>query len=154
RLLALFEPDVEGQPNRCTYEGMILTAFGRLIFLPSLALPMIGIGTTVIVLPVILWGIMVPLTYRPFTGLPQPGLTFGLALAPLVALAGFRESVWTRGLVGVGRWRRLGHFVRRWAAGLLDLTGYALVILILTESIFGRPGLGRLALEAITQRDF
>src|SRR5207237_797260 len=83
----------------------------RLIFLPSLALPMIGIGTMVIVLPVILWGIMVPLTYQPVTGLPQPGLTFGLALAPLVALAGLRALVWTRGLGGAGRWRRLG----RWA---------------------------------------
>jgi peptide/nickel transport system permease protein len=132
----------------------ILTALGRLIFLPSLALPMIGIGTVVIVLPVILWGIMVPLTYRPLTGLPQPGLTYGLALAPLVALAGFRELVWIQGLAGVGPWRRLGHFARRWAAGLLDLTGYALVLLVLAESIFGRPGLGRLALEAITQRDF
>lgn len=67
----------------------------------------------------------------------------------------FAETVRARGATGT--WFTLRHGLRHAAAGAMTLaaylTGSVLGGAILVETVFGRPGLGRVTLSAITDRD-
>lgn len=100
------------------------------------------------------------------TALVLPAVTLALPVAGVLAQV-LREGIETaleqpfvvaarargRSRVGV----RLRHAVRHAAAPLLTLTGWVTGSLlggaVLVETVFGRPGLGSLTLQAVTSRD-
>lgn len=147
----------------------------RLIAVCGLAMPAFWLGTLAIVMPVVWFGWMPPIGYvspwkDPLANLQQfalPALTIGfmqMASVMRMTRSGLLEvlrsdyirTAWAKGLVErvvVAR-----HALKNALIPVVTITGGQAAFLlggtVITETIFGLPGLGRLTLVSIQNRDY
>lgn len=162
-------------------QDTILDYLLRVTSIFGLSVPNFWVATLLIVFPVIWFGYMAPLTYIPlFDGLklssdpggnlrqfvvPAMSLTLALSAGIMrmtrssmleVMRQDYVRTAWAKGLrewVVIVR-----HALKNAMIPTLTLIGTQIALLlsgtVIIESIFGLPGLGRLTLESITQRDY
>lgn len=122
--------------------------------------------------PLLIAGVAVGLGILPVSGMQGwqsavlPSITLGLGLAAVVArmlTASLSEEThkdYVRTVVakGGGRWRAREHAVRNALLPVVQIVflqlGMVLTGAVLTEAVFGWPGLGNLLVEALHQRDY
>jgi len=140
-----------------------------------IAVPGFWVGTMVIVFPAIWWGYMPSITYIPFAEDPignlkmfiVPAIVLGMALSGMtmrmtrtmmleVLRQEYIRTAWSKGLkekVVV-----LRHALKNALIPVITLVGSRLAVLVggtvIIEQIFVLPGMGRLIIDAITQRDY
>lgn len=147
----------------------------RLFSIMGLSMPSFWIGTLVVVLPAIWWGYLPPLTFIPFFDNPVenikmmllPALVLGFSASAVTArmvrsmmLEVLREdyirTAWAKGLRQ--RVIILRHALKNAFIPVITIVGRQFGILfggtVILESIFSLPGLGRLTLDSINQRDY
>ena len=148
---------------------------GRSVAIIGLATPNFGLATMVVLYPSLWWAWSPPLNWVPFTEDPLgnlgmlilPSLILGTALAAAtmrmtrtmmleVLRQDYIRTAWAKGLrerVVVMR-----HAFKNALIPVVSLIGLQLPILIggsvIMENIFGLPGLGRLMLVALEDRDY
>jgi len=148
---------------------------GRSFAILCIAVPSFWLATMVIVFPSIWWGYMPPITSIPFTEDPignlrmfvLPGVVLGMSLAGMtmrmtrsmlleVLRQDYIRTAWAKGLrewVVVVR-----HALKNALIPVITLVGLQVPVLIggsvIIEEIFCLPGLGRLIVDATTQRDY
>ena len=148
---------------------------GRSIAIIGLATPNFWLATLILTFPAIWWAWAPPLTLVPFQDDPLgsigvfivPGLILGTYLAAAtmrmtrtmmleVLRQDYVRTAWSKGLqerVVVVR-----HAIKNALIPVVTLIGLQMPILIggsvIMESIFGLPGLGRLMLDALRDRDY
>ena len=148
---------------------------GRSIAILGLATPNFWIGLMVMIYPAIWWGWTPPMTHVRFTAEPWenlrmfiiPSLILGTYLAAStmrmtrtmmleVLRQDYVRTAWAKGL----RERRvvLRHAVKNALIPVVTLVGLQLPIIaggsVIIENIFNLPGLGRLMLLALNERDY
>jgi peptide/nickel transport system permease protein len=158
-----------------TRQDTILDYLLRVLSIGGLSIPNFWVGTLLIVFPVIWFGYMAPLTYIPFDKDPAGNLRQFLVPAIALAIAqsasimrmtrssmlevlrqDYVRTAWAKGL---REWVViLRHALKNAMIPVITMIGtqfaYLLSGTVILESIFGLPGVGRLMLESITQRDY
>lgn len=140
-----------------------------------IAVPGFWLGTIIVVLPSIWWGwspplLLIPFSEDPLGNLTQfliPGLVLGTGLAGVsmrmtrsmmleVLRQDYIRTAWAKGLrerLVVTR-----HAMRNAMIPVITIIGLQLPVLVggtvIIEQIFGLPGMGRLMLDAIMERDY
>ena len=148
---------------------------GRTLAIVGMATPNFWLGMMVMLYPAIWWGWTPPLEYIPITEAPGynirmliiPSVILGTAMAAgtmrltrTMMLESLRQdyvrTAWSKGLterVIVSR-----HVLKNALIPVITAIGMELPMLIggsvIVESIFNLPGLGRYALDALTDRDY
>ena len=140
-----------------------------------ISVPGFWLGTMVIVYPSIWWGYMPPLSYIPFTEDPLrnlqmfivPATVMGMALAGVtmrmtrtmmleVLRQDYIRTAWAKGLRE--RVVVLRHALKNALIPIVTIVGLQMPIMfggtVIIESIFSLPGMGRLIIEAVQQRDY
>lgn len=140
-----------------------------------MAVPNFWLGTMVIVFASLWWGWSPPLTLIPFTEDPLanleqfaiPAAVLGMGLAGVsmrmmrsmmleVLRQDYIRTAWAKGLAE--RTVVMRHALRNALIPVITIVGLQLPILVggavIIEQIFALPGMGRLALDAIIQRDY
>ena len=148
---------------------------GRSAAIIGLATPNFWLGTMVMIFPAIWWGWAPPLEWVPFTEDPLgnlgvfiiPSLILGTASAAAtmrmtrtMMLEVFRQdyirTAWSKGLKE--RVVIMRHAVKNALIPVVTLVGLQLPLLVggsvIMENIFALPGLGRLMLDALNNRDY
>ena len=148
---------------------------GRSVAIIGLATPNFWLGIMVMIYPAIWWGWTAPLELVPFTedplgnlwGFLIPSLILGTAAAAAtmrmtctmmleVLRQDYIRTAWSKGLKE--RAVVLRHAVKNALIPVVSLIGLQLPILIggavIMENIFNLPGLGRLLLNALNNRDY
>lgn len=149
--------------------------FGRVFAVLGVAVPNFLLGTLLILLGARFLPFLPTLQYVPFTedpaqhllGLLYPVVALGTGLSAAIAENSQAAVAEAMGLdhVRVGRAKGLtersvvsGHVLRNAAIPLITVVGlqaaYLLGGTIIVETVFALPGLGRLALSAVTLRDY
>ena len=141
----------------------------------AIAMPNFWLGTLVIVFPSIWWGWTPPIEYTSFTKDPLknlgqfivPSLVLGMLMSGMVMrmtrtmmLEVLRQDYirtgWSKGLKE--KVVILRHALPNALIPVITVIGYMLPWVIggsiITERIFGLPGLGHLMIEAVTDRDY
>jgi peptide/nickel transport system permease protein len=147
---------------------------GRSFAILAISVPGFWLGTMVIVLPGIWWGYMPPISLTTFADDPignlkmflVPGILLGLAMSGLtmrmtrtmmleVLRQDYVRTAWAKGLrekVVVMR-----HALKNALIPVVTIVGLYMPVLIggtvIFERIFSLPGMGRLMVDAIIQRD-
>ncbi len=140
-----------------------------------IAVPGFWVGTMVIVFPAIWWGYMPSIMYIPFAQDPVgnlkmfivPAIVLGMAMSGMtmrmtrtmmleVLRQDYIRTAWSKGLrekIVV-----LRHALKNAFIPVITLVGSRLAVLVggtvIIEQIFVLPGMGRLIIDAITQRDY
>jgi peptide/nickel transport system permease protein len=140
-----------------------------------ISVPAFWVGTMVIVFPSIWWGYMPSITYIRFVDDPignlkmfiVPAMVLGMAMSGMtmrmtrtmmleVLRQDYIRTAWSKGLkekVVV-----LRHALKNALIPVVTLVGQSLAILVggtvIIEQIFVLPGMGRLIIDAVTQRDY
>ena len=148
---------------------------GRSVAIIGLATPNFWLGVMVMIYPAIWWGWAPPLELVSFTEDPLgnlaaffiPSLILGTALAAAtmrmtrtmmleVLRQDYIRTAWSKGLKE--RAVVIRHAVKNALIPVVTLIGLQLPILmggaVIMENIFNLPGLGRLLLDALTDRDY
>ena len=148
---------------------------GRSIAIIGLATPNFWLGVMVMIYPAIWWGWAPPMRWVPFTEDPLgnlgvfliPSLILGTALAAAtmrmtrtmmleVLRQDYIRTAWSKGLKE--RVVILRHAIKNALVPVVSLIGLQLPILVggsvIMENIFNLPGLGRLMLNALNDRDY
>jgi len=147
----------------------------RLLSISGLAMPGFWLGTLLLLIPSLLFQWVPPLVYEPFTRDPLtnlqqfflPALALGVSMAALIARLmrssllevmrqDYMRTAWAKGLqerAGITR-----HALKNAAIPVVTLVGnqfgHFLGGAVIMETIFSLPGVGRLTVDAIHQRDF
>ncbi len=139
-----------------------------------ISVPGFWLGTLIIVLPSIWWGYMPPFMLIKFFDDPLgnlgmfiiPAIVVGMSMAGMtmrmtrtmmleVLKQDYIRTAWSKGLVE--RVVVLRHALKNALIPVVTLIGLQLPVLlggtVIIENIFALPGMGRLTLEAMTQRD-
>ena len=148
---------------------------GRSAAIIGLATPNFWLGTMVMIFPAIWWGWAPPLEWVPFTEDPLgnlgvfiiPSLILGTASAAAtmrmtrtmmleVLRQDYIRTAWSKGLKE--RVVIMRHAVKNGLIPVVTLIGLQLPLLVggsvIMENIFALPGLGRLMLDALNNRDY
>jgi len=147
----------------------------RSLSITALSVPNFYLGTLVIILPAIWWGWVPPTTYRPIWDAPLqnlqqfwlPSLVIG-ASASATLMRMTRSAlleVMRQDYIRTARAKGLsfqtvvmGHALKNSLIPVVTVFGALVAGLltgtVITESIFNLPGLGRLTIDAIAQRDY
>ena len=148
---------------------------GRSIAIIGLATPNFWLGIMVMIYPAIWWGWAPPMELIPFTEDPLgnlgmfliPSLILGTAMSAStmrmtrtmmleVLRQDYIRTAWAKGLKE--RMVVMRHAVKNAFIPIVTLVGLQLPILVggsvIMENIFNLPGLGRLMVEALNQRDY
>ena len=148
---------------------------GRSVAIIGLATPNFWLATLILTFPAIWWAWSPPLTLVPFRADPlgsmavfiAPSLILGTSLAAStmrmtrtmmleVLRQDYVRTAWSKGLQE--RVVIVRHAIKNTMIPVVTLIGLQMPILIggsvIMESIFGIPGLGRLMLDALTDRDY
>jgi len=148
---------------------------GRSFAILSLAVPNFWIGTMIIVFPAIWWGWSPPITVVPFSEDPLgnlgmfiiPAVVMGTSLSAVtmrmtrtmvleVLRQDYIRTAWAKGLKE--RIVVMRHALKNAFIPVVTIVGLQVPILIggavIMEQIFSLPGIGRLMLDAISQRDY
>ncbi len=148
---------------------------GRSVAIIGLATPNFWLGIMVMIYPVIWWGWAPPMRLIPFSEDPLgnlevfliPSLILGTAMAAAtmrmtrtmmleVLRQDYIRTAWSKGLRE--RIVVIRHAIKNALIPVVSLIGLQLPILIggavIMENIFNLPGLGRLMLTALTDRDY
>ncbi len=148
---------------------------GRSIAIIGLATPNFWLGIMVMIYPAIWWGWAPPMELIPFTEDPLgnlgmfliPSLILGTAMSAStmrmtrtmmleVLRQDYIRTAWAKGLKE--RVVVMRHAVKNAFIPIVTLVGLQLPILVggsvIMENIFNLPGLGRLMVEALNQRDY
>ena len=148
---------------------------GRSAAIIGLATPNFWLGTMVMIFPAIWWGWAPPLEWVPFTEDPLgnlgvfiiPSLILGTASAAAtmrmtrtmmleVLRQDYIRTAWSKGLKE--RVVIMRHAVKNALIPVVTLIGLQLPLLVggsvIMENIFALPGLGRLMLDALNNRDY
>jgi peptide/nickel transport system permease protein len=141
----------------------------------SIAIPGFWLGTMIIVFPSIWWGWTPPIAYIFFRddpvgnfkmvilpaivlGMSTSGLTMRLTRTMMLEVLrqDYVRTAWAKGLREALVVRR--HAVKNALIPVITLIGIQLPVVVggsvIIEQIFNLPGMGRLALDAILQRDY
>ena len=156
-------------------QGTILDYACRVLAIVGLAVPTFVMASLLVLLPAIWWGWSPPLTYRSLAEdwdynlrmFAFPAIALGATFAGTISRMvrsqmlevlrhDYVRTAHAKGLKGnVVLWR---HAMRNAWIPVFTLVGLQLGVLlggtVITESIFGLPGLGRLMLDSITARDY
>ena len=156
-------------------QDTIFDYLGRSTALIGLSLPNFWLATMVMIFPVIWWGWsptlgLIPFTEDPLGNLKQfvlPGLIMGTAMAANamrmtrtmmleVLRQDYIRTAYSKGLrerVVVSR-----HALKNAMIPVVTIVGASLPVLVggavIMENIFGLPGMGRLMLDSLQQRDY
>ncbi len=148
---------------------------GRSVAIIGLATPNFWLGIMVMIYPAIWWGWAPPMKLIPFTEDPLgnlevfliPSLILGTAMAAAtmrmtrtmmleVLRQDYIRTAWSKGLKE--RLVVIRHAIKNALIPVVSLIGLQLPILVggavIMENIFNLPGLGRLMLTALTDRDY
>ena len=148
---------------------------GRVFVITALSVPPFWLGTLVVILPAILWGIApttqyVGLTDDPLLSLRQmvpPAIVLGIALSGVtmrmtrtmvleVMRQDYVRTAWSKGLDE--RTVVLRHVLKNALLPVITIVGLQLPLLIggavVIEQIFVISGMGQLLLMAVSQRDY
>lgn len=146
----------------------------RSVAILCISIPGFWLGTLIIVLPSIWWGYMPPFMLIKFSDDPLgnlgmfiiPAIVVGMSMAGMtmrmtrtmmleVLKQDYIRTAWSKGLVE--RVVVLRHALKNALIPVVTLIGLQLPVLlggtVIIENIFALPGMGRLTLEAMTQRD-
>ena len=147
----------------------------RSISIAALSVPNFYLGTLVIVIPAVLWKWVPPVTYRPIwedplTNLQQfwlPALVIGASASATLmrmtrsAMLEVMRQDYIRTALAKGLTHRtvvLRHALKNSLIPVVTVFGALVAGLltgtVITESIFNLPGMGRLTIDAIAQRDY
>ena len=154
----------------------ILDLFGRLLALIGMSLPNFWMGTLIIYVLSVHFGVMpnsgdyVDFTTNPLANLQQmifPAIALGFAFSAAVmrtARSSLLEELnkeYAQTARAKGNWERrviLKHCLRNTLIPLITLVGFQMGYLfggaVIIEEVFAMPGMGRLLLNAISQRDY
>ena len=154
----------------------ILDLFGRLLSLIGMSLPNFWMGTLIIYVLSVHFGVMpnsgdyVDFTTNPLANLQQmifPAIALGFAFSAAVmrtARSSLLEELnkeYAQTARAKGNWERrviLKHCLRNTLIPLITLVGFQMGYLfggaVIIEEVFAMPGMGRLLLNAISQRDY
>ena len=145
------------------------------ISIAALSVPNFYLGTLVIVIPAVLWKWVPPVTYRPIwedplTNLQQfwlPALVIGASASATLmrmtrsAMLEVMRQDYIRTALAKGLTHRtvvLRHALKNSLIPVVTVFGALVAGLltgtVITESIFNLPGMGRLTIDAIAQRDY
>ena len=147
----------------------------RSFAIACIAVPDFWVGTMIIVFPSIWWGYMPPLKYVSFAHDPIgnlqmmliPAIVLGMSLSGLtmrmtrtmileVLRQDYVRTAWAKGLREVVVITR--HVLKNALIPVVTIVGLRLAVLVggtvIIEQIFVLPGMGRLLIQAITQRDY
>ena len=156
-------------------QGTVADYAGRSIAIIGLATPNFWLGIMVMIYPAIWWGWAPPMELIPFTEDPLgnlgmfliPSLILGTAMSAStmrmtrtmmleVLRQDYIRTAWAKGLKE--RVIVMRHAVKNAFIPIVTLVGLQLPILVggsvIMENIFNLPGLGRLMVEALNQRDY
>ncbi len=156
-------------------QGTVADYAGRSIAIIGLATPNFWLGIMVMIYPAIWWGWAPPMELIPFTEDPLgnlgmfliPSLILGTAMSAStmrmtrtmmleVLRQDYIRTAWAKGLKE--RVVVMRHAVKNAFIPIVTLVGLQLPILVggsvIMENIFNLPGLGRLMVEALNQRDY
>jgi peptide/nickel transport system permease protein len=148
---------------------------GRSFAILCIAVPSFWLATLVIVYPSIWWGYTPPLMLIPFNVNPIGNLKMFIVPAIVLGMSGaggnmrlmrtmmlevlrqdYIRTAWSKGLrerVVVMR-----HAMKNALIPVVTMIGYQLPVIVggavIIENIFGLPGMGRLLLDAVTNRDY
>jgi peptide/nickel transport system permease protein len=148
---------------------------GRTIAILAMAVPSFWVATLVIVYPSIWWGYMPPITLVKFNVDPIGNLRMFIVPAIILGMANaggtmrmmrtvmldvlrqdYIRTAWAKGLRE--RTVVIRHALKNAAIPIITIIGYQLPALVggtvIIEQIFVLPGMGRLLIDAITQRDY
>lgn len=147
----------------------------RSVSIAALSVPNFYLGTLVIIIPAVLWKWVPPVTYRPIwedpaTNLQQfwlPSLVIGASASATLmrmtrsAMLEVMRQDYIRTALAKGLTNRtvvLRHALKNSLIPVVTIFGALVAGLltgtVITESIFNLPGLGRLTIDAIAQRDY
>lgn len=154
----------------------ILDLFGRLLALIGLSLPNFWMGTLIIYVLSVYFGVMpnsgdyVDFTTNPISNLQQmifPAIALGFAFSAAVmrtARSSLLEELnkeYAQTARAKGNWEQrviLRHCLRNTLIPIITLVGFQMGYLfggaVIIEQVFAMPGMGRLLLDAISQRDY
>ncbi len=147
----------------------------RSFAIACIAVPDFWVGTMIIVFPSIWWGYMPPLKYvtlaqDPIGNLKMmiiPAIVLGMSLSGLtmrmtrtmmleVLRQDYVRTAWAKGLREIAVIVR--HVLKNALIPVVTIVGLRLAVLVggtvIIEQIFVLPGMGRLLIQAITQRDY
>jgi len=147
----------------------------RSLSILGISLPSFVVAVAIVIFPAIWWSKSVPFTYTGFTENPiqnliivgPPAAVLGLRLSATIARMvrttmlevmqqDYIRTARAKGLTSYGVIVR--HALKNALIPVVTLLGLQLAFLVggsvITESIFALPGLGRLLLESIAQRDY
>jgi peptide/nickel transport system permease protein len=147
----------------------------RVVTIGGLSIPDFWLGTMLIVFPVVWWGYMPPLGYTPFFESPwdnlrqfaPPAIAIGVRSAAGTArltrsslLEVLRQdyirTAWSKGLTE--RMVVYRHAMKNALIPVVTVLGSQISRLlggtVIIETVFGLPGVGRLVIESITNRDY
>jgi peptide/nickel transport system permease protein len=132
----------------------------------GVSVPVFYLGILLSALFAVHWGLFPSVGRGTFTHLVLPALTLGLGLAAIASrlvrasLLDTLHEVWVRGARahGLPGWKITAQALRNALLPVVSVLGVRFGTLlggsVLTENVFGWPGLGSLAVTAISQRDF
>lgn len=132
----------------------------------GVSVPVFWLGILLSALFAVHWGLFPAVGRGSLGHLVLPALTLGLGLASIASrlvrasLLDTLHEVYVRGARarGLPDWRVIAHALRNALLPVVSVLGVRFGTLlggsVLTESVFGWPGLGTLAVSAISQRDF
>ena len=147
----------------------------RSLSIAALSVPNFYLGTLVIIIPAVLWKWVPPVAYRPIwedpaTNLQQfwlPSLVIGASASATLmrmtrsAMLEVMRQDYIRTALAKGLTQRtvvLRHALKNSLIPVVTIFGALVAGLltgtVITESIFNLPGLGRLTIDAIAQRDY
>jgi peptide/nickel transport system permease protein len=154
----------------------ILDLFGRLLALIGMSLPNFWMGTLIIYVLSVYFGVMpnsgdyVDFTTNPISNLQQmvfPAIALGFAFSAAVmrtARSSLLEELnkeYAQTARAKGNWEQrviLRHCLRNTLIPIITLVGFQMGYLfggaVIIEQVFAMPGMGRLLLDAISQRDY
>ncbi len=148
---------------------------GRSFAILCIAVPGFWIGTMIIVFPSIWWGYMPPIILIRFTEDPignlkmfiVPAIIMGMAMSGMtmrmtrtmmleVLRQDYIRTAWAKGLRE--RVVIIRHALKNALIPIVTIVGFQLPVLmggtVIIEQIFNLPGMGRLLIDAIMQRDY
>lgn len=157
------------------FAGSVLDTAMKLFAFVGLGVPSFVLGSLAVLLPAVWWGWTPPSDYvsffsDPVSNLSQfilPSVVLGLGLAGTIARMTRSQmvEVLRQDYIRTARAKGLGesnvmlrHALRNALIPVITLTGLQLGGLlggtVVTESIFALPGMGRLVIESVEQRDY
>lgn len=140
-----------------------------------IAVPSFWLATMVVIFPAIWWGYMPSITWIPFTkdplgnlqmvivpsiilGLQMSGTTTRLTRNRMIGVLGqdYIRTAWAKGLKESVIVKR--HALKNALIPVITMTGIQIGAIfggtVIIEKIFGIPGMGRLIVDAVTNRDY